>query len=303
MQKYVTDSLKSLLKKELQEIGASQIPILLQQAVEKGESSYALKLDSGGFGHERVSNVLSEGEQRAVSIASFLAEIEQFGHTSGIVFDDPVSSLDHIWRHRVAQRLVKEGQKRQVIIFTHDIVFLNALQDEAREQEIPIGTKYIRSKSTGKGFCDIEGPWDAMKGKHQLMHIEGKLQKAKSYEEKGDSSLSETLRRECIDLLRQSWERTVEEILFKQVVERFNQEINTMKLRYVEVTDADYKIIYDSIKRLSGYGVSHTSAAAKMRPLPTTTELDTEIQGLRNYRKELNKRQEVIHKQRQELVK
>ena len=88
----------------------------------------------------------------------------------------------------MAKRLVKEGKKRQVIIFTHDIVFLNALQEEGREQVVPIGAKYIRSKPTGTGFCDIEGPWDAMKGKQQLLYIEGKLEKAKSFEKEGDYS-------------------------------------------------------------------------------------------------------------------
>ena len=32
---------------------------------------------------------------------------------SGIVFDDPVSSLDHEWRDKVACRLVEEAEKRQ----------------------------------------------------------------------------------------------------------------------------------------------------------------------------------------------
>ena len=76
-----------------------------------------------------------------------------------------------------------------------------------------------------------------------------------------------------------------------------------MQLRYVEVTDEDYKKIYDSMKRLSGYGVSHSSAAGKMRPLPTISEIDIEIQDLRKYRKGLIKRQEDIQKIRKEIVK
>jgi wobble nucleotide-excising tRNase len=62
-----------------------------------------------------------------VAIASFLAELETSSENCGIVFDDPVCSLDHLYRQRVAERLVSEGHKRQVIVFTHDIVFLLAI--------------------------------------------------------------------------------------------------------------------------------------------------------------------------------
>ena len=44
-------------------------------------------------------------------------------HRSAIVFDDPVLSLDHRWRKRVAKRLVEETKNRQVIVLTHDLVF------------------------------------------------------------------------------------------------------------------------------------------------------------------------------------
>jgi hypothetical protein len=47
---------------------------------------------------------------------------------SGIVFDDPVSSLDYQWRSAVARRVVEESRRRQVVVFTHDVVFLLALK-------------------------------------------------------------------------------------------------------------------------------------------------------------------------------
>ncbi len=48
----------------------------------------------------------------------------------GIVFDDPVSSLDHWRRRNVAQRLTKEAKTRQVVVFTHDTSFLGQLCNE-----------------------------------------------------------------------------------------------------------------------------------------------------------------------------
>lgn len=52
----------------------------------------------------------------------------------GIVFDDPVSSLDHMHREAVAARLAEEGKYRQVIVLTHDIAFLFLLDQAAREK-------------------------------------------------------------------------------------------------------------------------------------------------------------------------
>jgi len=38
------------------------------------------------------SDILSEGEQSVVAVASFLAELQTASHNGGIVFDDPVCS-------------------------------------------------------------------------------------------------------------------------------------------------------------------------------------------------------------------
>ena len=71
-------------------------------------------------------------KHRSVALAAFLAELATTNDKSTIVFDDPISSLDHMHREAVAKRLVDEAQHRQVVVFTHDIAFLFLL-DQARE--------------------------------------------------------------------------------------------------------------------------------------------------------------------------
>ncbi len=61
------------------------------------------------------------------ALAYFFAELHQSGSSSGIVFGDPVSSLDHYHRTAVAKRIVEESAVRQVIVFTHDAVFFGEL--------------------------------------------------------------------------------------------------------------------------------------------------------------------------------
>ena len=109
-------------------------------------------------------NVVSEGEQRYLSIAAFFAELNAADDPSGIVFDDPVSSLDYKWRENVAQLLVKEAKTRQVIVFTHDFVFLLLLKHFFEEQGIEQLDQRVRQLSNGAGVCAEEMPWVALLG-------------------------------------------------------------------------------------------------------------------------------------------
>jgi len=49
-----------------------------------------------------------------------------------------MSSLDHIYRARVAKRLAEEAQHRQVIVFTHDLGFLFEITRESKAIEVPL---------------------------------------------------------------------------------------------------------------------------------------------------------------------
>lgn len=42
--------------------------------------------------------------------------------------------MDHVRKESIAQRLVDEASRRQVIIFTHDILFTNYLATAAEEK-------------------------------------------------------------------------------------------------------------------------------------------------------------------------
>lgn len=89
------------------------------------------------------SRVLSEGEQTAVALADFLTEIELNGSCVGVVFDDPVTSMDHMRKESIAQRLVKEAARRQVIVFTHDILFTNYLATAAEEMGVAFAGRTV----------------------------------------------------------------------------------------------------------------------------------------------------------------
>ena len=129
--KLLTPSLKDALKDELSALNLTHIPVDLNDRGDLGNSIVEVALSA----QQRVANnseVLSEGEQRGLALACFLAELEEIGRDHGIIVDDPVSSLDHACMQSVARRLAEEAAKgRQVIVFTHNILFHHMLSAEA----------------------------------------------------------------------------------------------------------------------------------------------------------------------------
>lgn len=82
----------------------------------------------------KVPNViLSEGEQKVIAMADFLAETHLSAINRGLIFDDPANALDEVRRSEVALRLVKEAAIKQVVIFTHDKAFVAALTGCAKD--------------------------------------------------------------------------------------------------------------------------------------------------------------------------
>ncbi|PNQ73087.1 hypothetical protein C1T31_08845 [Hanstruepera neustonica] len=78
------------------------------------------------IGQYDINKVLSEGEQKTIALCEFLTELQLDTTVAPVVFDDPVNSLDHNIMQDVAKRLVDLSKERQVIVFTHNVLFYNA---------------------------------------------------------------------------------------------------------------------------------------------------------------------------------
>ncbi|WP_287250147.1 AAA family ATPase [Mesorhizobium sp.] len=106
------------------------------------------------------SEILSEGEQRALALAGFLTEVALTDGSGPIAIDDPVSSLDRDRSAKVAKRIAEEASRRQVVVFTHDIVFFNELSRAADEVGIEPVTVALFSDKSAAGKVDAAGmPW------------------------------------------------------------------------------------------------------------------------------------------------
>jgi len=74
----------------------------------------------------RLTEVLSEGEQKVIALADFLAEIA-LKPPAPVILDDPITSLDYRRMSEVVARIVELSQTRQIIVFTHNIWFTTEL--------------------------------------------------------------------------------------------------------------------------------------------------------------------------------
>lgn len=117
----LTMNLKSEFEKFLKEFDIDNRSIELIKSNSKGKQQTELVMKK----RNNVTQILSEGEQKAVSIALFLAEISVAQNESTIIFDDPVNSLDNSMMEKLVNLLMELDN--QVIVFTHNMLFRDYL--------------------------------------------------------------------------------------------------------------------------------------------------------------------------------
>jgi energy-coupling factor transporter ATP-binding protein EcfA2 len=298
-----TPELLRALGDELTELGAQHLPLNLKPSAAEGETRHKLILRNARLpSRTDLCDILSEGEQRVVAIAGFLAELAVAGHEGPIIFDDPVSSLDHRFRDRIAQRLAKEGARRQVIAFTHDIAFLLELKAKAAEMDgVPLGAQTVLFLGRKPGRCMDGEPWHAKNSKERLTHLQESLNNFRnSYEV--DQPEYNSKAAQWYGLLRETWERVVEEDLLHEVIKCFGAEVQTMRLKEVEVTTDDYRRIDAGMSKCSKWMTGHRKAAAIDINQPAPLELDADISELRSFKKDVRTRGKDLRKQRERAL-
>lgn len=276
----VSESLKKRFREELKTLEFNHVEVeLKEQGGAEGVFYHKLILTRNpGID---VPKVVSEGEQRCISIAAFFAELSTADDPSAIVFDDPVSSLDFQWRNAVARRLVAESKGRQVIVFTHDVVFLLALKQCAEEIDVEPLDQHVRRQANGAGVCVEELPWVAMPVKGKIGYLKNRWQAADKLSRSGDQDAYELQAKYLYGLLREAWERALEEVLLGGVVERYRPSIQTQRLAPLsDITDADCKTVETAMTKCSTWLPGHDQAAAARAPVPGSDELKSDIEAL-----------------------
>lgn len=217
------------------------------------------------------SLVLSEGEQKVLAIADFLAEARLAGITAPVIFDDPVSSLDHRRAAEIAERILVLAEHHQVIVFTHDILFTTTLLLLFEKSKRCV--YYQVTDENGKGkVTKATGPrWDT------LSNIKKEINKTVQAAEQQEGEARAALVRTGYDWLRSWCEVFTETELLKGVTQRYQPNvrmttlanINTEKLPELIATVT--KVFDDACRYIDGHS----------QPLPTLGVSPT-LEGLKS---------------------
>jgi energy-coupling factor transporter ATP-binding protein EcfA2 len=289
----VTNALRAQFAREIGRIGVASLAIELKReksmyGVPRFKVALTRKPAAG------IGAVLSEGEYRCVALAAFLAELATSDSRSAIVFDDPVSSLDHMHRANVAKRLAEEAVQRQTIVFTHDIAFLFMLDEACRDAD-PKPTMTVKSISRGSdntGFCSGEPP---MRARPLALVIDGmqhRLDNERIKHDRGNQAEWEITVRSLQEQLRTSWERAVEDAV-GPVLKRLSNKVSTDGLvKMTAITVRDCEDVRDAFGRCSA--LLHSEASGLNTPLLAPDKIQAEITSLRTWVEAMALKQKAI---------
>lgn len=243
---------------------------------------------------ENITEILSEGEQKIVSIANFLAECTIDNAINSIIFDDPVNSLDMDYRESIANMIVHLSRNRQIVVLTHDLYFLRLLKDTYKKVfSDECYVTCINSVGEHCGVVSDEIPYLAKNIQERINTIMAGLDEIKRLD------ISQIDKRNSIindlkDKMRQLLERTVEDVLVNKAISRFSKNISFKKcdlanMILIEKDDIDFL--------LSLYGkyseVIHDGSVETVSNTLTERDIHTDITDYKNWK------DNFIHKARE----
>ena len=261
----------------LEECEALRAPVLKLQFVGREGKAQRRKVMTG---RHKPSKVLSEGEQKVLALADFLAEARLAGITAPVIFDDPVSSLDHRRIKEVAQRIARLAEDNQVIVFTHDIVFTTTLLALFEKSKRCVYFQITDENGKGK-VTRATGPRI-----DSLSAIRGRINKAIEAAKQLDGEARDALVHQGYSHLRSWCEVFTEEELLKGVTRRYQANVQMTTLANINVHKLGEIIpkVSEAFVEACRYIDGHSQPLATLSVSPTVTGLEerwAELQELK----------------------
>ena len=278
----LSGALAAALAEELKRLHCDHLPISIDMHTALAETTVELRLVTSQA--VELAHIVSEGERRAVGLAFFLAELSTMADDAGIILDDPVSSLDDDRRQSIAERLIAEARRRQVIVFTHDLPFVADLQSQAESDGVELTVRGMWRLGNDVGRVDEDPPFKTMNLRQRVGLLKKRAQEWDA--QPPPSGYDEAWHRvtQFYSDLRTSWERAVEERLFRGVVQRFQRAVKTQSLKEVVITGDLVDQVERGMTRSSMF--VHDEPPSSLTPLPGRTELEADVACLTDFEKE-----------------
>jgi len=261
---------EDIFKNEMKALRQANISINLKFVTDRGSSKITQNISN-----HTITDILSEGEQKAIALAEFLAELQLDNTKAPVVFDDPVNSLDHNIIDEAARRLLKLSSERQVIVFTHSILLFNSFLYFKKEHSFEsLSCKFYNSKNE----FQITGI---------ITESEEEINKVRSYISKINSIINNTpkdrseadIAEDGYGFLRSAIELLVEHEIFQGTVKRYQKNValtNFVKVDGVSL-DAHKNKLNEIFERCCGFIKGHSNPI-EIHNDPTVSELKQDFE-------------------------
>ena len=275
----ITEVVRDRFTRETDRLGLDRVTIAKTKA-EKGALLHLPKL-VGTRQTTELSCVFSEGERTALGLAACFTEAALDESNSALILDDPVTSLDHIRRERVAERLVDFAQTRQVVVFTHDVAFVAELKGAAFRQEVDVAERWVARSRAGDrlpGFCADTHPWKAKDVRARLGELREDLARLRKSSSEFDDQQYEDAVAGWAGKLSETWERIFSQEVVGPIMADGGLEVRPMMVKVLaEFTNEDYIQFNASYARVSRWTKRHDKSAHLNYVAPELTELEEEL--------------------------
>lgn len=274
---HVTDVVRDRFTRECDRLKLERVT-LSDVGGKKGQLRHRSAL-LGAVRNATVRQVLSEGEQTALGLAGFMTEAYFDGSRSALVFDDPVTSLDHVRRWEVACRLVEFAKDRQVIVFTHDVSFVGDLSRASKREHVILTERCVeRTGDDLPGKTSDQHPWNVKDVDARFGFLLQEIARLKR--ERGGWTQSK-YEEQCGDWagkLSQLWERMISMEIVNYVVDRSTTQVQPRMFRlFAQITDADNEEFQVSYDNCSFWATRHDKNPERNYVAPTIEELEAEL--------------------------
>lgn len=222
------------------------------------------------------TEVLSEGEQKALALADFLAEVTCVPASSPVVFDDPITSMDYRRIHEVCDRIVALAENHQIIVFTHNIWFAAELLAKADKKK----WKYYDIRLEGGDAGVVTAA--AHPRVDTIAQVSARVKKMIDAAERQEGVIKAALVEKGYEELRGLCEIVVEHEMFKGVVQRYAPNVMMTKLDQINVGKLQESMaaITPIFEKCCRYVASHSQPLETQGIRPTLDELKADYEAV-----------------------
>lgn len=275
----ITDVIRDTFARETDRLRLERVTIVRTRA-DKGALLHQPKL-VGARQEVKLSQIFSEGERTALGLAAFFTEAHLDGSNSALILDDPVSSLDHVRRGLVAERIATLAKMRQVIMFTHDVAFVADLKRTASTIGVPIAERSVtrsRADERKPGACSTKHPWKAKDVSARLDELRQEFARIKRECSSWDEKAYEEAVAVWAGNLSETWERIFSQEIVGLVLAEGGLEVRPMMVKILaRFSNTDFCEFNASYSLVSQWAKRHDKSCLVNYVSPDVDQLKTEL--------------------------